>query len=212
MLTMNDFPSDIFTEPQGYSVDTLQHLGPLTGMAGIWEGIRVLDVKPKADGPRKQAFVERIELQPIDPQTNGPQLFYGLRYHTHMTKPDQVKTYHDQVGYWLWEPANNNIIHTLSIPRGMITMASGKASPDAREFELVAKEDDRCAGISSNPFLDYAFRTVEFRIKVSIHDDGTWSYEQDTVLKIQNQVELFHHVDNNTLHKVGEATPNPLAC
>jgi len=22
-------------------------------------------------------FVERIELQPIDPQTNGPQLFYG---------------------------------------------------------------------------------------------------------------------------------------
>ena len=209
---MNDFPSDIFTEPQGYSVDTLQHLGPLTGMAGIWEGIRVLDVKPKADGPRKQAFVERIELQPIDPQTNGPQLFYGLRYHTHMTKPDQVKTYHDQVGYWLWEPANNNIIHTLSIPRGMITMASGKASPDAREFELVAKEDDRCAGISSNPFLDYAFRTVEFRIKVSIHDDGTWSYEQDTVLKIQNQVELFHHVDNNTLHKVGEATPNPLVC
>ena len=212
MFTMNDFPSDIFTEPQGYSVDTLQHLGPLTGMAGIWEGIRVLDVKPKADGPRKQAFVERIELQPIDPQTNGPQLFYGLRYHTHMTKPDQVKTYHDQVGYWLWEPANNNIIHTLSIPRGMITMASGKASPDAREFELVAKEDDRCAGISSNPFLDYAFRTVEFRIKVSIHDDGTWSYEQDTVLKIQNQVELFHHVDNNTLHKVGEATPNPLVC
>jgi len=209
---MNDFPSDIFTEPQGYSVDTLHHLGPLTGMAGIWEGIRGLDIKPKADGPRKQAFVERIELQPIDPQTNGPQLFYGLRYHSHITKPDQVKTYHDQVGYWLWEPANNNIIHTLSIPRGMITMAAGKASPDAREFELIAKEDDRCAGISSNPFLDYAFRTVEFRIKVAIHDDGTWSYEQDTVLKIQNQVELFHHVDNNTLHKIGEATPNPLAC
>ena len=147
MLTMNDFPGDIFTEPQGYPVDTLHHLGPLTGMAGIWEGVRGLDVKPKADGPRKQAFVERIELQPIDPQTNGPQLFYGLRYHSHITKPDQVKTYHDQVGYWLWEPANNNIIHTLSIPRGMITMASGKASADARKFELVAKEDDRCAGI-----------------------------------------------------------------
>ena len=47
----------------------------------------------------------RIELQPIDPQTNGPQLFYGLRYHTFITKPDQVKTYHEQVGYWLWEPA-----------------------------------------------------------------------------------------------------------
>jgi hypothetical protein len=208
---MSDFPSDIFTEPQGYSVNTLEQLGPLAGMAGIWEGIRGLDVKPKAEGPKKQAYVERIELQPIDPQTNGPQLFYGLRYHTHITKPDQVKTYHDQVGYWLWEPATGNIIHTLSIPRGMITMASGKATSDAKQFELLAKEDDRCACISSNPFLDYAFRTVEFRIQVSINDDGTWSYEQDTVMKIKDQADLFHHVDNNTLHKIGEATPNPLA-
>ena len=208
---MNEVPQDIFTEPQGYSVNTLDNLGPLTGMAGIWEGIRGMDVKPKAEGPKKQAYVERIELQPIDPQTNGPQLFYGLRYHTHITKPDQVKMYHDQVGYWLWEPANGNVIHTLTIPRGMITMAAGKASASDKQFELHAKEDDRHAGISSNPFLDYAFRTVEFRIQVSIHDDGTWSYEQDTVMKIKGQEALFHHVDNNTLHKIAEATPNPLA-
>jgi hypothetical protein len=210
-FAMNAFPQDIFTEPQGYSVDTLSNLGPLTGMAGIWEGIRGLDVKPKADGPKKQAYVERIELQPVDPQTNGPQLFYGLRYHTHITKPDQVKTYHDQVGYWLWEPANGNLIHTLSLPRGMITMASGNASPDAKQFELLAKENDPAAGISSNPFLNYAFRTVEYRIKVTINDDQTWSYEQDTVMKIKDQAELFHHVDNNTLRKIGDATPNPLA-
>jgi hypothetical protein len=208
---MSNFPSDIFTEPQGYSVNTLEQLGPLTGMAGIWEGVRGLDIKPKAEGPKKQAYVERMELQPIDPQTNGPQLFYGLRYHTHITKPDQVKTYHDQVGYWLWEPATGNIIHTLSIPRGMITMASGHATADAKHFELYAKEGDRHAGISSNPFLDYAFRTVEFRMKVSINGDGTWSYEQDTVMKIKDQAELFHHVDSNTLHKIGEAIPNPLA-
>ncbi len=208
---MSDFPSDIFTEPKDYSINTLEKLGPLTGMAGIWEGIRGLDIKPKAEGPKKQAYVERIELQPIDPQTNGPQLFYGLRYHAHITKPDQVKTYHDQVGYWLWEPATGDVIHTLAIPRGMITMARGKTTADAKQFELFAKEDDRCAGISSNPFLDYAFRTVEFRIQVSIHANGTWSYEQDTVLKIKDQAELFHHVDNNLLYKIGEATPNPLA-
>jgi len=208
---MKEFPQDIFTEPKGYSVNTLENLGPLTGMAGIWEGIRGMDVKPKAEGPKKQAYVERIELQPIDPQTNGPQLFYGLRYHTHITKPDQAKTYHDQVGYWLWEPANGNLIHTLTIPRGMITMASGKANASDKQFELYAKEDNRCAGISSNAFLNYAFRTVEFRIQVSMHDDGTWSYEQDTVMRIKDQEALFHHVDNNTLHKIGEATPNPLA-
>jgi hypothetical protein len=208
---MNSFPSDIYTEPQGYSVNTLENLGPLTRLAGIWEGQRGLDIKPKAEGPKKQVYTERIEMQPIDPQTNGPQLFYGLRYHLHITKPDQVKTYHDQVGYWLWEPATGLIVHTLTIPRGMVTMATGKASVNATQFECVAKIDDPTAGISSSPFLDYAFKTIEYRIMVTILEDGTWSYEQDTVMMIKGQTEAFHHLDTNVLTKVGEATPNPLA-
>ena len=72
---MSAYPDDIYTEPANQDGDTLKNLGPL---AGIWTGERGLDVKPKADGPKKQAFVERIELQPIDPVTNGPQLLYGL--------------------------------------------------------------------------------------------------------------------------------------
>lgn len=207
MSTMSQFPEDIYTEPSGIDVDTLANLGPLRGMAGIWQGVRGLDVKPKAEGPKKQAYVERIELQPIDPQMNGPQLFYGLRYHTHIVKPEQVKTYHEQVGYWLWEPAAGSLIHTLTIPRGQIVMATGKAGADAREFELVAARD----AILSNPFLEYAFNTVEFRIKVSINADGTWSYDEDTVMMIRGQAEPFHHTDRNTLSKVAEPTPNPLA-
>jgi hypothetical protein len=204
---MSRFPEDIYTEPSGIDVDTLKNLGPLRGMAGTWEGVRGLDVKPKAEGPKKQAYVERIELQPIDPQTNGPQLFYGLRYHTHIVKPEQVKTYHEQVGYWLWEPATGSLIHTLTIPRGQIVMATGKASADARQFELIAARD----AIISNPFLEYAFNTVEFRIKVNVNADGTWSYDEDTVMMIRGQAEPFHHTDRNTLSKVAEPTPNPLA-
>lgn len=208
---MTDFPEDIYTEPSNIDFDTLKNLGPLTGMAGIWQGQRGLDVKPKAEGPKKQAYVERIELQPIDPQTNGPQLLYGLRYHTHVVKPEQVKTYHDQVGYWLWEPATDTMIHTLTIPRGQVVMAGGKAKADAKEFELLAKLDDENYGIRSAPFLDYAFKTVEFRIKVTINPDGTWSYEEDTVLMIRGKAEAFHHTDRNTLSKIAEPTPNPLA-
>src|SRR6185436_12466997 len=135
---MSQFPQDIYTEPSPLDVDTLKNLGPLRGMAGTWEGDRGLDVKPKADGPRKQAFVERIELQPIDPVTNGPQLLYGLRYHTYIVKPGLTKLYHDQVGYWLWEPATGTVIQTLAIPRGQIAMAVGQASADTMSFELVA--------------------------------------------------------------------------
>jgi hypothetical protein len=205
------WPQDIYTEPAPIDVDTLAHLGPLRGLAGIWEGERGLDVKPKAEGPKKQAYVERIELQPIDPQTNGPQLLYGLRYHTHVTKPGQVKTYHDQVGYWLWEPATGCVIHTLTIPRGEIAMAAGTTTADATSFELVATQGLDTWGICSAPFLDWAFKTVEFRIKVTVHPDGTWGYEEDTVLRIRGQEELFHHTDRNLLVKVAEPTPNPLA-
>lgn len=206
---MSQFPEDIYSEPSP-DLHTLANLGPLTAMAGIWEGKRGLDIKPKADGARKQAYVERMELQPIDPVTNGPQLFYGLRYYIHITKPDQAKTYHEQVGYWLWEPATGAVIQTLAIPRGQIAMAAGTAKADAREFELVAKRDSTVYGICSNPFIEHAFTTLEYRIIVTINDDGSWAYDEDTVMQIRGTEELFHHRDRNVLVKVGEPTPNPL--
>jgi len=204
-----DYPTDIYTEPKA-DPNTLANLGPLTGMAGIWEGEKGVDVKPKADGPRSQDYVEHIELHPIDPQTNGPQLLYGLRYHTHVTKPGLTKTYHDQVGYWLWEPATQTVIHTLAIPRGQIAMAVGNAAPDAKSFTLRATRGSTEFGICSNPFLEHAFRTDSFTITVTVNSDGSWYYEEDTVMMIKGQTEPFHHTDINILRKVGEPIPNPL--
>ncbi len=211
--TMNDYSDDIYTEPEP-DAHTLANLGPLTGLAGIWTGTRGLDVNPKADGPEKRAFVERMELQPIDAQTNGPQLFYGLRYHTRVVKADpsdNVETFHDQVGYWLWEPATGTIMQTLSIPRGQVAMAVGQAAADAKSFTLRAERGSLTNGIVSNPFLERAFRTDSYTITVSFNDDGSWHYEQDTVLIIPGQAEPFHHTDRNTLRKIGEPTPNPTA-
>ena len=208
---MTDHLKDIYTEPENVDVDTLANLGPLTGMAGIWEGTRGVDVNPKPEGPRTQGYVERIELQPIDPQANGPQLLYGLRYHAHVTKPGEVETYHDQVGYWLWEPATGTVTHTLTIPRAQVALAVGHAAADARSFEVAARRGSTENGICSGRFLEEAFTTVEFRIKVTINPDGTWSYEEDTVLRVRGREEPFHHTDRNTLRRIGEPTANPLA-
>lgn len=209
---MATYPKDIYTEPADIDVHTLRNLGPLTRMAGIWQATRTLDIPPKpAAAPEPQQFIEHTELQPIDPQTNGPQLLYGLRYHTHIVKPGEVETYHDQVGYWLWEPATGNLIQTLTIPRGQIVMAFGQADKDDSSFELVATRGATTNGICSNPFLENAFETIEYRIKVETRLDGTRAYDEGTTLLVRGRSEPFHHTDRAVLTKISEPTPNPLA-
>jgi hypothetical protein len=207
---VTDYGSDIYTEPEGDG-DTLANLGPLRAMAGIWEGVKGADEHPAVDGTEANTFVEHYELHPIDRQTNGPQLFYGLRYHTHIVKPGEVETFHDQVGYWLWEPAANTVTLTLGIPRAQVLLASGPATADATDFELNAVIGTEVYGILSNPFLDQSFRTVSYRIHVTVDADGTWSYEEEGKLQIPDRDDLFSHIDRNTLSKIGEPIPNPLA-
>jgi hypothetical protein len=204
------YGDDIYTEPDG-DPDTLANLGPLRAMAGGWRSSDGVDVHPAAWGTERNAFVEHYELQPVDRQTNGPQLFYGLRYHTHIVKPGEVETFHDQVGYWLWEPAESTVTMTLAIPRGQVLLASGAADADATVFELTATLGTEIYGILSNPFLDQSFRTVGYRMRVTINADGTWSYEEEARLEIPGRNEIFLHTDRNTLTRVAQATPNPLA-
>jgi hypothetical protein len=204
-----DYGADIYTEADGDD-DTLSKLGPLRALAGVWEGTGE-DVHPVAEGAERNTFFEHYELQPIDRQTNGPQLFYGLRYHTHIVKPGEVETFHDQVGYWLWEPAAHAVTLTLGIPRGQVLLASGPADADSSEFELVATLGSETYGILSNPFLDESFRTVGYRIHVRINADGTWMYEEEGRLQIPGVAEIFRHTDSNTLTRVAAPKRNPLA-
>lgn len=208
---MADFPEDIFTEPDDVAPDTLANLGPLRRLAGVWEGVKGIDLNPKAEGPERKEYIERIEMQPIDAQANGPQLFYGLRYHVHILATDEEATFHDQVGYWLWEPATGLVLQTLAIPRGQIAMAAGRSAADAKSLVVSAERGQTEYGICSTAFLEYAFRTDSYRLEVTFNDDGSWSYISDTMLVVRGQsAEPFRHRDRNTLVKVAEPTPNPL--
>jgi hypothetical protein len=217
---IHDYGSDIYTEA-ARNDDTLANLGPLRRLAGIWTSAAGADVHPVGPGSdvsgpvinddEHNAFVERYELQPIDPQTNGPQLFYGLRYHTHIVKPGEVETFHDQVGYWLWEPAARTVLLLLAIPRGQVLMAAGTADSEATEFEVSAALGSEVYGIVSNPFLDRMFRTISFRMSVAVSDDGTWSYEEHTQMRIPDRETPVDHVDRNTLKRIGAPLPNPRA-
>lgn len=206
---MSDIPDDIFTE-RDPDPDTLANLGPLTRLAGTWESKGGIDLNPKAEGPERRAYIERIVMEPIDAQSNGPQLLYGLRYHTHITTAEEDITFHDQVGYWLWEPDTGLILHSLTIPRGQTALASGHGKPGDDTLIVTAKRGETEYGICSTAFLEQAFRTDDFRLEITFNADGSWSYVSDTMLKVQGQEGMFRHRDRNTLFKVAEPKPNPL--
>ena len=208
---MHDFPDDIFTEPEDVDPDTLANLGPLTRLAGIWQGRKGVDLNPKAEGPERRDYLERIEMQPIDPQPNGPQLFYGLRYHVHIVAIDEDTSFHDQIGYWLYEPATGLIVQTLALPRAQTALAAGRASPDGSKISVRADRGTPGYGIASTEFLEWAFRTDSYELQIAFEPDGGWSYVSTTMLQVRGRTAPFRHVDRNFLGKVGEPTPNPLA-
>ena len=89
---MQPLHADIFTEPANVPADTLANLGPLRRLAGVWQADKGIDINPKAAGPERKLFREHVRMDPIDAQTNGPQLFFGLCYHIHINTPGEAIT------------------------------------------------------------------------------------------------------------------------
>jgi hypothetical protein len=203
------FPADIFTEPEHVDPDTLANLGPLRRLAGTWQSAKGRDRSPKAQGPEERDYIERMVFEPIDPQANGPQLLYGLRYHVHINTAEEDITFHDQVGHWLWEPATGLVLQTLSIPRGQVAIAAGNAAPDADRLLLTAERGQTEYGICSTAFLEHAFRTDRYQIEVTFNADGTWNYVLETTLTVRGQSGSFTHRDHNIMVKIAEPKPNP---
>lgn len=207
---MPRIPDDIYTEPEDFSPDTLANLGPLRPLAGVWQSDGGVDISPKADGPERRVYREHIRMEPIDPQPNGPQLLYGLRYHIHINTPEEEITFHDQVGYWLWEPATGLIMQSIAIPRGQVVLAGGTARPGDKRISVEARRGDTRFGISSTTFLEEAFRTDYYRIDIDFNDDGSWTYVTRTDLAVRGKIPAFDHRDTNTLRRVAAPEPNPL--
>ena len=201
------FPDDIFTEAEPDD-DTLVSLGPLRMLAGSFAGAKGHDRHPNEAGVGEDAYTETWELLPIDAQTNGPQLFYGLRYHQQVIRVSNGETFHDQVGYLLWEPERGRVLMTLAIPRGQVAMAVGDVAADARTFTLRASEDDRHAGIVTNDFLDHAFRTPAWQITFDLRSDDEWSYDQTTSLHVLGREGVFAHTDRGLVSRTAPPAPN----
>ena len=186
--------------------EILSKLGPLAPLAGVWEGDQGDDTAPADDrGTEKNVFIERLTLTPFGPVNNHEQQLYGLRYATVATRKGDSDPFHEETGYWLWDAKEKQVLRCFLVPRGVAVLAGGTVEPDARSFFLSAEVGSSTYGISSNLFLDREFKTVRYELKVTIHADGRFSYEEDSQIQMKGRKELFHHIDKNTLkRKKGE--------
>ena len=84
-----------------------------------------------------------------------------------------------------------------TVPRGISFIASGTVEPDAKDFLLGANIGSENYRICTNKFLNEEFKNVRFEMKITIHSNDSFSYDQDTQLQIKGNPKLFHHTDKN---------------
>ena len=206
---MLPIPADIFTEPTNVSPDTLANLGPLRGLAGLWQADKGVDINPKAEGPERRVFIEHVRMDPIDAQANGPQLFYGLQL-SHPYQHARGRRHLPRPGRLLAVGAGDRPHHADRRHSARpVLLAAGHAKPDDRKISVAAKRGDTKYGICSTEFLDEAFRTDSYRIDITFNDDDSWTYLVQTELFVHGKP--FNHHDTNTLKRAAGPTANPLA-
>jgi len=114
----------------------------------------------------------------------------------------------EEVGYWLWDAANRQVMRCFIVPRGVTVIAGGTVAPDASQFKLTAETGSETYGICSNLFLDAEFKTMRYELEITVHDPDSFGYTENTVLQIKNQAGLFDHTDENTLARVDAELPS----
>ena len=184
------------------SDEIIKNLGPLASLAGIWQGDKGIDVSRIHSKETETKFREKIVFEPLGPVKNGPQVLYGLRYSTTVWRLDEDDPFHEEVGYWLWDKDRKQVLRCFMVPRGVLVNAGGDAEIDSKQFHLSAEVGSETYGILSNKFLDETYKTKKYILDVTIHDDRSFSYKEDTQLWIPVNEAIFHHTDQNTLDKV----------
>lgn len=186
------------------NTDSMKDLGPLASLVGVWEGDKGADVAPSDDrGTERNAFRERLSFEPIGSVENHEQKLQGLQYSRKAWRLGEAEPFHQEIGYWLWEAAAKQLLRCFVIPRGMAVLAGGPAEADAKNFTISADVGSDTQGICSNVFLDREFKTVRYELAITVHGPDSFSYKENTQLKVTGQKELFHHTDANTVKRVG---------
>ena len=179
----------------------IENLGPLAPLAGTWEGDKGDDTAPDDDPKETEInkYRERLVFDPFGPVNNHAQVLYGLRYSTTAWRLEEESPFHEELGYWLWDPAEKQV--TAMFHRS--TRSGGYRGRHCR---------NRMPGNSTWPPMwtpkptafvptnSWTGSSKQFAMSsMSLFTThNSFSYEEDTQLKIKGQKELFSTTSTKT--------------
>ena len=177
--------------------------GPLYPLIGRWAGSHGMDVAPDPDeGSEHSEYSDELVFVPAGPADNADeQDLVAVRYHHVVRKNENGLIFHDQIGHWLYEAATGLIMHSLTIPRGVVLLAGGTVSENESKtvFKVSAHAGAADYGIVQSSFMLQKAKTISFEMELSLQ--GTQlSYRQVTNLQIYGSD--FEHVDASVLQRV----------
>ena len=180
--------------------------GPLAALEGVWKRDRGVDRAPEPDGEERSPYYETITFEAAGDVTNAEQQTLSvIRYHQVVSRKSNDKVFHDQVGYWLWDPSDNTLVETFTIPRGVAVVAGGSLAAlasleDELVFQVSADAASPECGIVQAPFMFKQARTTGFSHAMTVNGNEM-RYSETTVLDIYDK-KSHDHKDVNTLRRV----------
>ena len=183
----------------------LEDYGPLQFYIGTWVSDRWTGENRAPDPDRNvenTKFRQETTFVPIGQVDNHEQHLFALRYSTKAWEEgEDDDPFHEEVGYFIWDKDSQQVLKSFIVPRGIAVNAGGTATPDAKEISVSAEVGSETYGISSNQFLDREFKSVRYDVTFKQLDQNTFSYDENTQIKIKGRDELFHHTERNTMKR-----------
>jgi hypothetical protein len=185
---------------------SIENYGPLGFFIGEWTSGSNWTGENRAPDPDRQVentkFKQEMSFKPIGDIKNHEQLLYALEYKTKAWEEGfSEDPFHEEVGYFIWDKANQQVMKSFIVPRGISVNAGATVELEDKKFMLEAVLGSDTYGLCSNKFLNEEFKTVRYTIEFLKIDENTFSYDEDTEIKIKNQPEIFHHTEKNTMKR-----------
>ena len=180
--------------------------GPLRFLIGSWasEGFRGENRAPDPDRKVENTkFRQEMEFKPIGDIQNHEQLLYALKYETRAWEQGhEDDPFHEEVGYFIWDKENRQVLKSFIVPRGIAVNAGGEADINATEFTVKAELGSPTYGLCSNKFLDAEFQTISYEVHFEFLSESELAYNENTRIKIKGQDRIFDHKEKNILKRL----------